>query len=611
MKRLSVLLVLVLLAAAPRAQVTGDQLGTHDLSPVGTSGIKGPIANACLYCHAPHGGMTVPTPLWNQTLSNQTYTLYGSSTYHQVGQQPPLGSSSKLCLSCHDGTVAPGQTLSYGQLPMSGAMKAGTKFGTDLSGSHPFSMQKPLVDAPHLVATVATTPASTADPAVQMVNNNVECTTCHNPHFQGIDKVVKSFLVRDSSNGSLCLACHNPNRVVGGQTNPLAGWGTSVHATSPSTASNNPYVGGYGTVAQNSCNSCHMPHNAFAPARLLRGANEQDCATCHSGSNTQPAALDVFSEYKKVGHPFPAGNNTHDPTEAALLNNNRHATCVDCHNAHATQATTTFGPPPAVRLSQTSVAGISALDGSTPVTPFALNQFESCLRCHGNSTGKVSDPKFGYLPNRAAGTSDPLNVRTQLDASNKSSHPVTHDRSSLLPQPSLLASMLKLDGVTPGRSMGTRIFCTDCHNADDAREVGGSGPNGPHGSKWTHILERRYEIAQAPAPGALITNLFPSPDLTVNGPFALCQKCHDLNIVVSNASTFDHIRHVQKDGFSCSVCHAPHGVDNSNPSLSGQRLVNFDVNVVAPFKGVTAFNQAAQTCTLTCHNHNHNDKGYH
>ena len=81
--------------------LSGDQLGTHDMSPSSMSALKGGVANACLYCHAPHGGMTAPTPLWNQQLSVQTYQMYGSSTYHQTGVQPPVGSPSKLCLSCH------------------------------------------------------------------------------------------------------------------------------------------------------------------------------------------------------------------------------------------------------------------------------------------------------------------------------------------------------------------------------------------------------------------------------------------------------------------------------------------------------------------------------
>ena len=81
--------------------------------------------------------------------------------------------------------------------------------------------------------------------------------------------------------------------------------------------------------------------------------------------------------------------------------------------------------------------------------------------------------------------------------------------------------------------------CLECHNSDDNREFGGTGPNGPHGSKFTHILERRYEFSQAAVPGQLISNLFPSPDLTVNGPYALCGKCHDLSQVMSNTSFSD------------------------------------------------------------------------
>jgi hypothetical protein len=182
---------------------------------------------------------------------------------------------------------------------------------------------------------------------------------------------------------------------------------------------------------------------------------------------------------------------------------------------------------------------------------------------------------------------------------------VTHDRSSALPQTSLRAQMLKLDGATPGRDMGTRIFCTDCHNSDDNREFGGAGPNGPHGSRWTHILERRYEMSQAATPGAQITNTFPSPDLSVNGPYALCGKCHDLSLVLSG-SGFNHQLHVGQIGASCSVCHTAHGMGAQSPGISGQRLVNFDANVVAP-SGTSpiSYSQATKSCTLVCHGESH------
>jgi len=502
--------------------------------------------------------------------------------------------------------VAPGQTVAFGTIPLTGTMKTTSVFGSDLKSSHPFSLQTPLVDSPNINTLLFGNPGKTADPTVHLVNGTIECTTCHEPHFQNIDKSLPLFLVRDSSNSTLCLACHDPTRVVNGQSNFLAGWGLSVHASASNTTSNSPYVGGYSTIAQNGCNACHMPHNASGPARLLRGPNELDCAACHSGTNTQPALLNVYSEFAKTGsHPPPVANNSHDRGEAGLLNNNRHATCVDCHNPHAAQPTTAFALPPGLRPSQNSTVGVSAADGITPVNP-AVNQFEVCLRCHGTSSGKmVNVPLYGYLPVRLVSSGDPLNIVPEFALTATSSHPVVHDRSSVLPQPSLRNQMLQLDGVTSGRAMGTRIFCTDCHNADDNREFGGTGPNGPHGSKWTHILERRYEISQTLSPGGPISNLFPNPDLTGNGPYGMCAKCHDLNQIMTNTSFSNHADHINQ-GVSCSVCHSAHGMGGTNANVSGERLVNFDIQVVAPNGGTPiAYNRASNTCTLTCHGQTH------
>src|SRR5581483_8440126 len=263
-------------------------------------------------------------------------------------------------------------------------------------------------------------------------------------------------------------------------------------------------LGNYTSVGQNACISCHMPHNALAGPRLLRGpvptvtnmdSSTQNCMTCHNGSsNISPAIPNVYAEFSKIGHPYPAGTNTHDTGEAVLLNNNRHATCVDCHNPHASTAVASFSAtlPPVLRGSQNMVTGVSGTDGTTLLTP-AVNQYENCLRCHGTSSGKQALSTYGYLPVWAVSGADPLNVISQMASTSTSSHPVMHDRNSALLQPSLLSFMWNLDGRTQGRAMGTRIFCTDCHNSDDNREFGGTGPNGPHGSTFLHILERRYE----------------------------------------------------------------------------------------------------------------------
>jgi predicted CXXCH cytochrome family protein len=605
-------LLLIALSAPTRAQFTGDVIGVHDLGPGSKSPITGARPDFCMYCHEPHNGIGGRVPLWNQKLTTQTYTLYTSDTEKNRAIQPAMGADSNLCLSCHDGTIAPGTTVAYGQVTMQGSMYTYDIFGSNLQPSHPFSLALPLKDNIDLVPTLAAK-GITTDPtgAVRLINGNIECTSCHNAHVQAKDLVSQNFLVRNSSSGQMCLACHDPTRQMAGKVNPLADWATSSHAIAQNKLSPQANVGSYTTVATDACISCHTPHNAQGPARLLRGPNEQDCIACHNGgSNITPVPLNVFAEYTspKTGHPFPTTTNQHDAAEATLLNNNRHATCVDCHSGHGSAQVSTFPPPPVVRVSQRDTTGISATDGMTVVNP-VVNQYENCFRCHGSSSGKAVRAIYGYLPVRAVSAGDPLNIIPQFSINATSSHPVAHVNNSSLPQPSLLTNMLQLDGLTPGRAIGTQIFCTDCHNSDDNREFGGPGPNGPHGSKWTHILERRYEFSQAIAPGQLVNNLFRNPDLSVNGPYALCGKCHSLSSIMSNATFTQHQSHINA-GFTCSTCHTAHGMGGTNPSISGQRLVNFDVNVVAQ-NGATpiSYNRATNTCVLACHETAHNPNG--
>ena len=594
------------------AQISGDVLGMHSLGPGTPSPIAGARPDACAYCHAPHSGLN--RGLWNQKLTTQTYTTYTSDTEKNAGTQPTLGRSSNQCLSCHDGTVAVGNTVAYGQVTTRGSMFTQDVFGGNMQSSHPFSLVLPLKDTVDLAASLAAS-GKTADTtgAVRLINGNVECISCHNPHVQAKDPVSRNFLVKDGSSGQLCLACHDPTRQMSGQVNPLSDWALSAHALSTDKISPTAQLGSYATVAGDACISCHTPHNASGPARLLRGQNEQDCIACHNGANVSPmpAYANVFAEYAtpKVGHPFPSSTNQHDAAEATLLNNNRHATCVDCHNGHGSETVGVFPPPPLIRISQKDIAGLSASDGTSILAP-AINQYENCLRCHGASSGKQVQPIYGYFPTRAVAAGDPLNLIPQFATSATSSHPVTHTSNSTLPQPSLLANMLNLDGATQGRAMGTQILCSDCHNSDDNREFGGSGANGPHGSKWTHILERRYEFSQTATPGGQITNLFPNPDLSVTGPYGLCGKCHNLSSqIVKNTSWSQHSSHINA-GFTCSTCHTAHGMGATSGAISGERLVNFDVNVVAPNGGAAiSYSRAANTCVLVCHQVAHNSDG--
>jgi predicted CXXCH cytochrome family protein len=596
-------------AAMVRAQGAGDVLGMHNLGPGSKSPITGSRTDSCSYCHAPHSATNVG--LWNQKLTTQTYTMYKSNTEKNTGIQPKLASASNMCLSCHDGTVAVGDTVAYGKVTTVGVMNDADIFKGQMQTQHPFSLAPPLKDNVHLVSTLASN-GKTGDTsgAVKLINGSVECTSCHNPHSQAKDTVSQNFLVKDSSGGQLCLSCHDPSRTVSAQANPLADWGSSAHATAANKIQAAAHVGSYATVGSDACISCHTPHNAGSGARLLRAQDEQTCVTCHSAPTNvdMPPTQNVLGEYQggKVGHPFPTSSNPHDATEDALLNNNRHATCVDCHNGHSAQPVDGSPAAPVIRVSQKNVSGINATDG-TSVLETAVNQYESCLRCHGTSAGKQTLPVFGYFPVRAVSAGDQLNLIPQFAVASPSSHPVTHPRSSPLQQVSLRPNMMNLDGVKEGRAMGQQIFCSDCHNSDDNREFGGTGPSGPHGSKWYHILERRYEFSTAAQPGQKITNLIPA-DMSATGPYALCAKCHDLeNQIMKDTSWKHHSEHIGK-GISCSVCHTAHGMGATSGAISGQRLVNFDLNVVAsdgvnPISYVYANGEG--TCVLVCHGVKH------
>ena len=111
-------------------------------------------------------------------------------------------------------------------------------------------------------------------------------------------------------------------------------------------------------------------------------------------------------------------------------------------------------------------------------------------------------------------------------------------------------------------------------------------------------------------PGGPVSNLFPNPDSGLNGPYAMCGKCHDLTSVLNNTSWTKHSTHVGQDGFTCSVCHTAHGMGTTSPNDSGERLMNFDVNVVGVNGSYPiSYNRGTGTCVLMCHQVAHNPNG--
>ena len=178
----------------------------------------------CVACHAPHGGDTTVTdaPLWNHTLTTKTFVLYTSGTLNAGPLAQPSG-VSKLCLSCHDGTVA---IDSFGGAAGGAEFLTGKKaVGADeLSNDHPigFTYDATLVAADgalHPVTNAVTigtggdrTKAGTIS-SLMLFNGKLECASCHDVHntFTANNGTLGGFpLLRVTKVGSaLCLTCHN------------------------------------------------------------------------------------------------------------------------------------------------------------------------------------------------------------------------------------------------------------------------------------------------------------------------------------------------------------------------------------------------------------------
>jgi predicted CXXCH cytochrome family protein len=590
-------------AASNKMAVIGSQ---HDLTASGTGPVKSAATDSCIFCHAPHNVMPNVLPLWDHALSTVTYTPYASSTYTSGAQTPNAG-SSKLCLSCHDGTVAAGLTVTKGLIATTGSMNSSDIFGTDLSHSHPMSMT--MKDDGSLVSTLFATPASTKDPAVLLVSGKIECTTCHDPHVPNKDAANPMFLVRSNSASAICLACHDPTRA---QPNFLAGWTSNSHATATNTVPKTAGFGPYTSVAANACANCHYAHNDAVGPRNLDAAESAACTPCHGGANVSPPLLNITAEYSKTySHPTMTVTGVHDPAETLPVNSTRHAACVDCHNVHTNTAQTAVALPPAV---QADIAGVNGYDTSGTLTP-AANEYQMCFKCHADSTNKPTTSTYGRtavryptgplptgdgtLPPRPA---DQYNLRLKFMST--IGHNVMGNSVVTTTNSSLLPYMLNASGTSNTSrplTTTTRLYCTDCHNADDARSAGGIGPNGPHGSTYPHLLQFNLCQSGTGGGGGCSSSGLPA------GGAGLCSKCHNLS-TVSNEQI--HISDHLNGG--CTTCHDPHGVIGGN-AVTNRAMMNFDTGVAtaaASGWGYFYVSNSAKGCYTNCHGKNHNPEAY-
>jgi hypothetical protein len=203
--KLSTLLVgtfaLACLSGAASGQITNSG---HDFSTYSWSG-----GEICKPCHTPHNANFAAGRLWNHTLSTATYTMFEG----EVGTQSDIDRGSRLCLSCHDGTVA---LDSFGGTTGTNFIPGSSNVGTDLRDDHPIGK-----DAVYPTTTSTRFNAQNASHQVVSTWGSlrlrdwvdsagatqyvVGCRTCHNVHNAGNFDHMLNF---SNASSHLCLTCH-------------------------------------------------------------------------------------------------------------------------------------------------------------------------------------------------------------------------------------------------------------------------------------------------------------------------------------------------------------------------------------------------------------------
>jgi formate-dependent nitrite reductase cytochrome c552 subunit len=312
---------------------------------------------------------------------------------------------------------------------------------------------------------------------------------------------------------------------------------------------------------------------------LLNFADEEkNCYVCHSGT---VAAKNIQSEFNKFSvHPILNNSGVHDPAEDPI-NGPRHVECADCHNPHATKSTSATAPNASGAL-----AGVKGVNSSGATVNAVSYEYEVCYRCHADSINRGSAKvNRQYVQ---------TNTRLEFQPSNASFHPIeTVGRSSSVP--SLIAPL----------TTGSRMYCADCHNNDQGPGAGGSGPNGPHGSTYTPLLERQL----------LLTDN--NTESIAN--YALCYKCHGRDSILADDSfkgvnslnqDRGHRYHIVDQKTACTTCHDSHGV------ATVPHLINFNTGngyVTASSNGRIEYvstGTGSGNCSLTCHGFDHNATTY-
>ena len=222
------------------------------------------------------------------------------------GRQDPA-STSRMCLSCHDGFVEDARYVWTGE-----------------HMAHPVGVKPP---------GSMTVPAIDGDPVFPLnEDGEVYCGTCHIAHLgESAAATAPTFLRVDSDKGEICSNCHTDKTSVGG----------TPHAKLKKSKQPADFT------KRGICGKCHTPHKSQGPLMFAKKPRKGNtpvntlCQGCHRGEpdpGEHPATVVAWSQATRESL------GSKPTTEMPVYDDNaRHADrgavgCGTCHNPHQHRA---------------------------------------------------------------------------------------------------------------------------------------------------------------------------------------------------------------------------------------------------------------------------------
>jgi hypothetical protein len=274
MRKTAALVALATVAVGAAATVSFAGMGArtgvngsfHDMNYYAPTkgGTQEKYERVCVFCHTPHNAVVTEPgnnsnylPLWNHDLTQLTFTPYQWATPDNVPFtiNDPLVGPSRLCMSCHDGSIAVDQhgpaMPRVGTIKLTGTRAIGS--GGDLTTTHPIGFDyvaarkgrnitaintveltshvEEIVDESSAFATVITINTDSSSNVYNKVDRNgsrtilstlyngkmMTCATCHEVHNK--ENAIQAaatdgsatpnyFLYAKEQNSLICLSCH-------------------------------------------------------------------------------------------------------------------------------------------------------------------------------------------------------------------------------------------------------------------------------------------------------------------------------------------------------------------------------------------------------------------